>query len=80
MSIEKWPSESEKIFNLSAWDRWQVYLQLQALDIECKSSLHKPLQVRIDGPTQLVQLWTVLRQVEASPGCLIGWLETCWQV
>jgi hypothetical protein len=79
MSIDKLPSEAEKIFNLSAWDRWQVYHWLQLLDIECKCLFHQLLQVRIDGPAQLLQLWSVLRQVEASRGCLIDWLETCWQ-
>ncbi|TRV19083.1 MAG: hypothetical protein EWV88_19250 [Microcystis wesenbergii Mw_MB_S_20031200_S109D] len=78
MSIDKWPSEGEKIFNLSAWEPWQVYHWLPALDIECKCLLHKSLQVRIAGAAQLLQLWIVLRQVEASPGCLIAWLETCW--
>lgn len=79
MSIDKWLSEGEKIFNLSAWDRWQLYHRLQSLEIECKCWLHQLLQVRIDEPAQLLQLWIVLRQVEASRGSLIGWLETCWQ-
>jgi hypothetical protein len=72
MSIDKLPSEAEKIFNLSAWDRWQVYHWLPSLDIEYKCLLHQPLQVRIDGPAQLLQLWIVLRQVEVYRGCLIG--------
>ncbi|GCL45018.1 Asr1405/Asl0597 family protein [Microcystis aeruginosa] len=80
MGIDKWPSEGEKIFNISAWDRWQVYHWLQSLDIECKCSLHKLLPVRIEGQDQLLQLWIVLRWVEASQGCLIAWLETCWRV
>ena len=71
MSIDKWPSKGEKIFHLSAWERWQLYHRLQVLDIECKCLLHKPLQVCIAGPAQLLQLWIVLRQVEASRGCLI---------
>lgn len=79
MSIDKLPSEAEKIFPLSAWYRWQVYHRLQSLDIECKCLFHQLLQVRIDEPAQLLQLWIVLRQVEASRGCLIGWPETCWQ-
>ena len=79
MSIDKWTSEGEKIFHLSAWDRWQVYHQLQALDIECQCSLHQPLRVRIDASAQLLQWWIVLRQIEASRGCLIAWLETRWQ-
>ena len=72
MSTDKLPSEAEKIFNLSAWDRWQVYHWLPSLDIEYKCLLHQPLQVRIDGPAQLLQLWIVLRQVEVYRGCLIG--------
>ncbi|MCZ8125744.1 MAG: hypothetical protein O9304_02225 [Microcystis sp. LE19-114.1B] len=72
MSIDKWLSEGEKIFNLSAWDRWQLYHRLQDLDIECKCWLHQLLQVRIDGPAQLLPLWIVLRQVEVSRGSLIG--------
>ncbi|NCR08589.1 MAG: hypothetical protein GPI95_09640 [Microcystis aeruginosa LG13-11] len=79
MSIDKLPSEGEKIFPLSAWDRWQVYHRLPSLDIEDKCLLHKPLQVRIARPAQLLQLWIVLRQVEAYRGSLIAWLETCWQ-
>ena len=79
MSIDKLPSEGEKIFPLSAWERWQLYHRLQVLDIECKCLLHKLLQVCIAGPAQLLQLWTVLRQLEASRGCLIDWLETCCQ-
>ncbi|MBE9075167.1 Asr1405/Asl0597 family protein [Microcystis sp. LEGE 08355] len=79
MSIDKWPSEGEKIFNLSACDRWQLYHWLQSLDIEGKCLFHQPLQVRIDASAQLLQLWTVLRQLEASRGCLIAWLETSWQ-
>ncbi|MBE8993746.1 Asr1405/Asl0597 family protein [Microcystis aeruginosa] len=54
MSIDKWPSQGEKIFNLSAWERWQVYHRLQALDIECQCLLHQPLQVRIDASAQLL--------------------------
>ena len=79
MSIDKLPSEGGKIFPLSAWECWQLYHWLQALKIECKCSLHQLLQVRIDGRNQLLKLWIVLRQVEVSRGCLIGWLETCWQ-
>ncbi|MCA2618785.1 MULTISPECIES: Asr1405/Asl0597 family protein [unclassified Microcystis] len=79
MSIDKLPSEGEKIFPLSAWERWQLYHRLQVLDIECKCLLHKPLQVCIAGPAQLLQLWTVLRQLETCRGSLIGWLEPCWQ-
>ncbi len=79
MSTDKLPSEAEKIFPLSAWDPWQVYHRLQDLNIECQCSLHQPLRVRIDASAQLLQLWIVLRQVEASRGCLIPWLETSWQ-
>ena len=80
MSTDKLPSEGEKIFNLSAWDRWQLYHWLPALDIEGKCLFHQPLQVRIHSHAQLLQVWSVLRQVEASRGCLIAWLETRWQV
>ena len=54
MSIDKWLSEGEKIFNLSAWDRWQLYHRLQSLEIECKCWLHQLLQVRIDAYAQLL--------------------------
>jgi hypothetical protein len=54
MSIDKWPSKGEKIFNLSAWDPWQLYHRLQALDIEDKCSLHQLLPVRIDASAQLL--------------------------
>lgn len=79
MNIDKLQSEGEEIINLSPWERWEVYHRLQALDIECKCSSHKPLQVFIDSPDQLLQLWGVLRQVQASRASLVSWLETCWQ-
>ena len=72
MSTDKLPSEAEQIFPLSAWDRWQLYHRLQSLEIECKCWLHQLLQVRIDGPAQLLQLWIVLGQVKVSRGCLIA--------
>jgi hypothetical protein len=79
MSTDKGPSKGEKISNLSVWEPWQVYQRIQSLDIECKCLLHKPLQVCIARPAQLLQLWTVLRQLETCRGSLIGWLEPCWQ-
>jgi hypothetical protein len=54
MSTDKLPSEGEKIFPLSAWERWQLYHRLQALDIEDKCSLHQLLPVRIDASAQLL--------------------------
>ena len=72
MSIDKLPSEDEKIFPLSAWDPWQVYHRMQSLDIEGKCLFHQPLQVRIAGLAQLLQVWTVLRQLETSRGSLIA--------
>lgn len=80
MSIDESQSEGEEIINLSPWERWEVYHRLQALDVECKCSSHKPLQLRIHNPSQLLQVWSVLRQVQASRASLVSWLETCWQV
>jgi hypothetical protein len=79
MSIDKLLSESDRVINLSADERWQVYHRLQSLQIDCQCSTDQPLQVFIDSPTQLLQLWSILRQVRSSRASLVSWLDTCWQ-
>jgi hypothetical protein len=79
MSIDKLLSEGDRVINLRVAERWEVYHRLQSLQIDCKCSTDQPLQVCVDSPAQLLQVWSVLRQVSASRPSLVSWLETCWQ-
>lgn len=59
--------------------RWDVFRRLQALDIECQCSTNEPLLVSLYSPTTAIQIWSVLRQFNASRCELIDWLDHCWE-
>lgn len=60
-------------------DRWQVYQRLQELDIPCWCETNQPLRVHIADAVAAVQLWSVLRQLNAPRQDLTNWLERCWR-
>ncbi|NJL88560.1 MAG: hypothetical protein HC916_01240 [Coleofasciculaceae cyanobacterium SM2_1_6] len=74
------PLSAEHSIDLLGLDRWQVYQRLQELDIPCQCSLYQPIKVQISNPTQLLQVWSVTRQVTISPVKLGKFLEKCWQL
>ncbi|MBF2065769.1 MAG: hypothetical protein IGS39_15305 [Calothrix sp. C42_A2020_038] len=59
-------------------DRWQVYMRLQELGINCSCAMNQPLKVEIASITAAIQLWSVVRQLTASRHELINALERCW--
>lgn len=61
-------------------ERWQIYRRLQELEISCRCSTERPLQVEIDRPLAIVQLTYVVKQLTASRSELIDWLDDCWRV
>jgi hypothetical protein len=79
MSIDKSLLEDQRFINLRADERWEIYHRLQGLQIDCKYSTDKNLEVNVHSPHQLLQVWSVLRQTSASRASLVSWLETCWQ-
>lgn len=74
------PSSTSQSIDLPGLDRWQVYQRLQELDIPCQCSLYQPIKVQVANPTQLIQIWSVTRQVTISPAKLGKFLENCWQL
>lgn len=69
-----------QLIDLPTLDRWQVYHRLQELDIPCQCSLYQPIKVQISNPTQLIQVWSVTRQV-INPSVKLGeFLDNCWQL
>jgi hypothetical protein len=74
-------SEIEKKYVIGVnWaDRWQVYQRLQELDIPCGCETNQPLQVEINSPLAVIQLWSVMQQFTASRQELIWTLKRSWQ-
>jgi hypothetical protein len=66
--------------DLPGLNRWQIYQRLQELDIPCQCSLYQPIKVQVSNPTQLIQIWSVTRQVTNSPPKLREFLNNCWQL
>ncbi len=60
-------------------DRWQVYHRLQELDIMCQCSSYQPLQVNLQTPTEVIQLWSVVRRVSQPRQALIALLNQSWK-
>ncbi len=60
--------------------RWDVFRRLQALGIKCQCSTNEPLLVDLHSPTTIVQIWSVLRQFNASRDDSLDWLDRCWQL
>jgi hypothetical protein len=79
MNLEESPLGVERIVNLQGIERWEAYHRLQSLQIPCQCSTHKPLRVRVDTPIDVLQVWSVIRQIRSSRQTLVGWLETCWR-
>jgi hypothetical protein len=72
----------EQFFTLGInWvDRWSVYQRLQQLHIDCQCGCNQPLEVKFNSPTEILQMWSVIRQQTACRNELIAWLEYCWQL
>ncbi|MDZ7956766.1 MAG: hypothetical protein RMY34_02465 [Aulosira sp. DedQUE10] len=70
--------ESKHILEVNWADRWQVYQRLQELDVPCLCESNQPLQVEINSPLAIVQLWSVMRQFSVSRQDIISSLEKSW--
>jgi hypothetical protein len=71
---------SSRLFTVnSGWsDRWQLYRRLMELEISCKCSTGKPLEVTVDTPTAAAQVWSVARQQMMERSQLVDWLDRCF--
>ena len=73
-------AEAKQVVEVNWADRWSVYHRLQELEIPCQCAMEKPLTVQVTNPTASLQIWSVLRQIEASRQELVQQLESCWQI
>ncbi|MEM7554123.1 MAG: Asr1405/Asl0597 family protein [Cyanobacteria bacterium P01_A01_bin.84] len=61
-------------------DRWEIYRRLQELDIPCWYGEEKVLTVTINHVAAAIQVWSVMRSLNASRRDLILGLERCWKM
>ncbi len=61
-------------------ERWSIYHRLQQLEIPCSCSTNQPLEVELDNPSAIAQLYSVVKQSTASRSELIDWLDDCWRL
>lgn len=68
----------KQVVKVSRTDRWQVYRRLQELEIPCQCQTNQELTVEISNIATAVQVWSVVRQLNAERQDLIEILEECW--
>ena len=79
MEPDRSQSTNYQILKINRCHCWNIYRRLQDLSIQCSLSTGKPLEVAIKDPQEIVQVWSVIRQVTASRSELLNWLENCWK-
>ncbi|MEO1428920.1 MAG: Asr1405/Asl0597 family protein [Cyanobacteria bacterium J06633_8] len=70
-------SQIKHVVEVNWADRWQVYQRLQELNIPSWCSSNQPLTVEIANTEAAIQLWSVMRQLNASRQDLIHTLKEC---
>ena len=68
----------KQVVEVSGTDRWQVYRRLQELEIPCHCQTNQALTVDIGSIAAAIQLWSVVRQLNAKRQDSIEVLERCW--
>jgi hypothetical protein len=74
------PESPTQILPSDWMQRWEVYHRLQSLGIACECQVNQPLRVEVETPLDVLQVWSLVRQVRASRQELIECLHRCWQL
>ena len=61
-------------------DRWQAYQRLQVLEIQCFCNRQGSLEVEVNSPLAVIQVWSAMQQFTRSRSELAAWLNQCWQL
>jgi len=61
-------------------DRWQAYRRLIELDIECTCRGYSPLQAKVNGPSQAIQVWSTTQCISQKRQQLGQRLERSWKL
>ena len=80
MNSSNYSLATHQAISINGTERWDVYHRLQELEIPCECPAHQPLTVQISSPNQLIQLWSVVRRINASRHELVLSLEKYWQL
>ena len=80
MNLPTAPKQAKEVLEVNSTLRWQVYQRLQELDVCCECNCHQPLKVDCQCYTDIIQIWSVVRQQTASRAELVGFLNSCWQL
>lgn len=67
------------VISVNRGDHWQIYHRLTELEIPCKCSTGKPLEVNVETPTAALQVWSVTRQQQGQRKQIVGWLDRCFE-
>ncbi|MCS7030987.1 MAG: hypothetical protein NZL92_05605 [Gloeomargarita sp. SKYG116] len=66
--------------SLLGGQRWAIYHRLRELEIPCRCIAYGPLEMEVTTPLAALLVWSVVRQMTASRGEQVAWLERCWQL
>ncbi|MEN9214068.1 MAG: hypothetical protein Q6K12_02410 [Gloeomargarita sp. DG_1_6_bins_138] len=72
-------SEREGKFVCLGSQRWPIYHRLQELEIPCRCEPHRPLEIEMTHPRDVLLVWSVVHQVMGTRAQHVAWLERCWQ-
>jgi hypothetical protein len=72
-------SKSNQAIAINGTERWDIYHRLRELDIPCQCSTHKLLSVEVSSPNDLIQVWSVVKQITSSRENLVQLLRNCWE-
>ena len=73
------PSEIHQIIERGRAEKWQIYHRLQELQINCQCAGDCPLKVQCHTVQDVIQLWSVVKQISSSRQQSIDWLQLCWE-
>lgn len=68
------------MIEISCEDRWQAYRRLTELEIDCQCQGYCPLLVRVDSPSQAIQVWSTTQWIACSRRQLGERLERSWEL
>ena len=66
--------------SIKGTERWSIYHRLQELEIPCRCSTDRPLEVEIAYANAIAQLCCVVKRTTASRNELVNWLDDCWKI
>ncbi len=70
----------EQMIPITSDDRWQVYFRLKALGVTCCCQSHQALEVQVQSPLDVIQIWAVVQAVDAPRGDRVARLERSWRL